>query len=64
MITWNDLRHADVREEILDEEKYSVVGRNLSSGKTLKADAIVISLEFAKTLSGDMQKILKELGVI
>lgn len=55
MITWNDIRDKSVRDEFIHDDKYTLVGSNG------KADTLVIDLEFAKTLSGDVQAILIEL---
>lgn len=63
MNKWNDLRDPELRRELLEEDKYFTVGTSLTNGTTLRADALVIDLEFAKTLNGDIEKILKELGV-
>lgn len=55
MITWYDMRDKSVRKDFVHEDKYTLVGTNG------KPDTLVIDLEFAKTLSGDVQAILKEL---
>lgn len=57
MITWNEVRDKSFRDEAIHDDKYALIG----NGSNGKPDALVIDLEFAKTLSGDVQAILKEL---
>jgi hypothetical protein len=59
-LRWFELRDADVRREFHEETKYSLVGTKPNPSVKYKPEALLIDLEFAKTIEA-FKPILDEL---